>query len=195
MHTNTHTHIFRRKKGFFRLPSFLNWLVFVTFIFQNIIYTKGGEKAVPWERKKNPTFPNPKSNRFGGYCESLQYVRRLWGNFLPLTLQCLYRLSTSYALRNAGYPDLNNKGSSVRPPDEGSNCFYCLFVSWVNNAVQKEDPGWNSLLPSKDRSKKVGLMGGHRSSQYVLWAWSKRVWLVTMAQWIPWIDVWFCYLL
>lgn len=81
-----HTHSLEGQKGFFSCSGFLNCLILfaclfaVTFIFQNAIYTKSGEKVDPWERKK--TVQNSLIqylNRFGRY-ECLQLLRGLERN-------------------------------------------------------------------------------------------------------------------
>ena len=89
------------ERFFFGRSGFLNYLILfvclfaVTFIFQNAIYTKSGEKVDPWERKKtvqNSLIQNLTDLGDMNVCSYSGSLREtLEGNLRPQTLQCVYK--------------------------------------------------------------------------------------------------------
>lgn len=128
-------HIFFRGEEGFRCSGFLNYLILfvclfaVTFIFQNAIYTKSGEKVDPWERKKtvqNSLIQNLTDLGDMNVCSYSGGLRETARKSCSPRLFSVYIRPSPSCILRTGYPDLNNKGNNVRPPDEGLNCFFLL---------------------------------------------------------------------
>ena len=143
------TYSLEGKKGFFSRSGFLNCLdsvclsvccyfffrmLFIPRVVRKFILGKSRDtKWVGWNWERKKTVQNSliqNLNRFGGY-ECLQLFRGLEkksfrGISSPWLFTVYIRPSPSCILRT-GYPDLNNKGNNVRPPDEGPSCFSCYL--------------------------------------------------------------------
>lgn len=91
------------------------------------------------KKKKSPKFSNPEFNR----------TSCLWH------LSVNIRLISSGGLKRTGYPDLMKAAMW----DLQVRVLTTFPVTWINFSAQKQDPGWDSLLSSKDRSQKPGLVG------------------------------------